>query len=125
MSDTKIYKKVGRRYKEIGACENESIYYPHGSHLVICRPGSTLTNYNVAPEYAAVEAALERVRDAMTDAMHKATEMAPEKRRYTQRELKGIAALNEIAGPMHCIRFEGTSMRDVIEAGIKILREAV
>lgn len=118
---TTIYKKVGRRYVEVGCYDNEATHYPHGAHLVISRPGSTLTRYNVEPAHAAVESALERVREALTKAMHKATELAPSKRPYSKKELAGIAAYTEIAGNPISLRFEGASMSDVIDAAIKIL----
>lgn len=121
MSETKIFKKIGRRYVEVGAYDNEAIYYPHGSHLVISKPGSTLTRYNVDPAHAAVESALQRVRDAMTKAMTKATELTPAKRPYSKKELDGIAAYTAIAGNPIGMRFEGASMSDVIDAGIKVL----
>lgn len=125
MSEEKIYKKVGRRYHEIGVCDLEACYYPHGAHLVISRKGSTLTKLNVTPAHAAIEVALQSVRDVMAKAMADATKIAPEKRPYTKRERDGIAAMRAIVGDMTQIRFEGLSMQDVVEAGIKILAAEV
>lgn len=119
---TPIYKKVGRRYVEIGQCDNEAFYYPHGSHLVVARKGSTLTRYNIDPDHAAIEAALQHVREAMMEAMAEATKFKLEKRAYTKKELSGIAAFHAIVGDMVPLQFEGVSMSDVVEAGIKILK---
>ena len=122
---TPIFKKVGRRYVEIGVYDNEAMYYPHGAHLVISGNGSTLTKYNVDPAHAAVDVALQSVRDAMVKAMHKATEMTPAKRAYTKQEMAGIKAYTDIAGNPIGLRFEGASMHDVVEAGIKLLKAEV
>lgn len=122
---TTIYKKVGKRYKEIGQCDNEAFYYPHGSHLVVAKKGSTLTRYNIEPDHAAIEAALQHARDAIMAAMTEATKMQPEKRAYTKKEREGLAAFKAIAGDMVGLRFEGVSMADVVEAGIKILQAEV
>ena len=119
---TPIFKKVGRRYVEIGVYDNEAMYYPHGTHIVISGSGSTLTKYSIEPAHAAVESALQRVRDVMAKAMHKATEMTPTKRPYSKKEMAGIKAYTEIAGNPIALRFEGASMSDVIEAGIKLLK---
>ena len=119
MAETKIYKKVGRRYREIGACDPEGSYYPHGSHLVTARPYSTLTRLHIKPEYAAVEAALQAARDGMFTAMIEATTMKPSPRPYSQKELAGIAAMRAIVGNMPCIAYESLPLDGIIEAGIK------
>ena len=119
MTETKIYKKVGRRYVEIGESDRDGSYYPHGAHLVVAQPRSRLIKFDVKPEYAAVEAALQAARDGMETAMQKATAMAPEKRKYTKKELAGIAAMRAIAGETFSLRYEGVSMSAIVEAGIK------
>lgn len=124
---TSIYKKVGRRYKEIGVCENEAFYYPHGATLVWASKGSTLTKYGIEPADAALLAAAERVRDSMMDAMRKATELKPigtNKRALTRLERKAWAAYVAIAGSVSSLQLEGASMHDVVDAGVKALVEA-
>jgi len=59
---TPIYKKVGRRYVEIGTYDNEQLHYPHGAHLVWSRPGGVLTRYTIKPADAALLAAMELIR---------------------------------------------------------------
>jgi hypothetical protein len=122
---TPIYKKVGRRYKEIGVYENEQYHYQHGSHLVVSREGSVITRFNIDPANAQVEAALEYVRDAMVEAMRKACELTPDKRMNTPKEMKAIKAFYSIAGPQSLLKFEGVSMNDIVDAGIKILKREV
>ena len=119
MAETKIYKKVGRRYVEIGESDRDGSYYPHGAHLVVAQLRSKLIKYDVKPEYAAVEAALQVARDGMFNAIVEATKMRPATRLYSQKELAGIAAMRAIVGDMPCIVYESLSIYDVIEAGIK------
>ena len=119
MTETKIYKKVGRRYVEIGASDRDGSYYPHGAHLVVAQRRSKLIRYDVKPEYAAVEAALQAARDGMFDAMLEATKMKPSPRPYSKKELAGIAAMRAIVGDMPCITYESLSLQGIIDAGIK------
>ena len=119
MTETKIYKKVGRRYVEIGESDRDGSYYPHGAHLVVAQRRSRLIKYDVKPECAAVEAALQAARDGMFTAMIEATKMRPTLRPYTRKELAGIAAMRAIAGDTQCIIYESLSMPDIVEAGIK------
>ena len=75
---TIIYKKVGRRYREIGVFDNEALYYPHGAHLIIVKPsGGSLTRYNVDPAHAELLAAAETMREAMMQAMREAGKVRP------------------------------------------------
>lgn len=123
---TPIYKKRGRQYVEIGRHDPEATdYLPGGSHLVIVGYGTKTTVYNVPPDDAAIEAALHRVRIAMTEAMHEATKLKPEKRRYTETEIRAIEAYRAIAGDPIALRYEGVSMADVIDSAIKVLRDEV
>ena len=120
-----IYKKVGRRYVEIGVHEHVPFYYPIGSHMVVAREGGVLTRYNITPENSAVEAALERVSDAMAKAMTEATHLKPTKMEWTEKERAAIIDFEKATGGLRALQFEGVSMRDVINAGIDILRKGV
>jgi len=121
---TPIYKKVGRKYVEIGACDNEALYYPHGATLVWSRKGSHLTRYGIDPADAALLAAAYRMRDAMIDAMHKADRWTPDEALKGKRA-KAWAAYSAIAGDESTLRLKGAAMQGVIEAGIKVLVDAV
>jgi len=122
---TGIYKKKGRRYIEIGVYENEYFHYPIGSHLVVSEQGSTLTKFNIQPDYAPVLAALETYREAIQTAMHKATELKVTKREYTKQEQKGIDAYIKEAGLPITLAFEGVSMNDIVQAGIDVILSKV
>ena len=118
---TAIYKKVGRRYVEIGAYEPEAAFHRHGSHLVVCTPGREITRYNVKPDHAAVMAALEYVRDAVEAAMDAATYSQPDRRQLSEKENAGMNAYLTIAGNPQCLQFEGVSMCDVVDAAIILI----
>ena len=121
---TKIYKKVGRRYVEVGSFDNESLHYPHGAHLVWSRPGGTLTMYQIEPADAALLAASARMKEAMLDAMRAADRWEPDGP-MTKRKHRAWLAYKAIAGEESALRLAGPSMSDVVEAGIKVLREGV
>ena len=120
---TPIFKKVGRRYVEIGVYDNEAMHYPHGAHLIWSRPGSVLTCYEIEPADAALLAAANRMRDAMMDAMRKADVMRPEGK-LTARQKKAWKAYTAIAGEQSSLRLTGNSMYGVVDAGIKALIDA-
>lgn len=124
MTKTAIYKKVGRRYVEIGTYEDERMHFPHGAHLVWSRPGSVLTQYRIEPADAAMLAAAERMRDAMMEAMHKADRVEPDGK-LTGKRLRAWNAYKAIAGDESALRLKGPSMHDVVEAGLQALIEAV
>lgn len=120
---TAIYKKQGRRYVEIGKHEPEHYdMLPNGAHLVIVKSGTRTTHYNVQPADAAVEAALHRCRESITEAMREATKLRPSKRAYTAKEKAGWDAYRAIAGDVVALQFEGVSLYDVVDAAIKALR---
>ena len=121
--NTPIFKKVGRRYVEIGVYDNEAIYYPHGAHLVWSRPGGVLTNFRIEPADAALLAAAERMRDTMTAAMHAADRVVPDQK-MTKQHQRAWEAYKAIMGDGSSLRLKGVSMHDVVDAGIKALLEA-
>lgn len=121
--NTPIFKRVGRRYVEIGTFDNEALHYPHGAHLVWSRPGGVLTHYKIEPADAALLAAAERMREAMMEAMHKADRLEPDGK-LTGKRLKAWNAYKAIAGDESALRLKGPSMHDVVDAGLRVLIEA-
>lgn len=117
---TQIYKKSGRRYVEIGVCENEHLHFPHGAHLVWSRPGGNLTHYSIEPADAALLAAATRMREAMVAAMQNADRWEPEGP-LKGKEKEAWEAYKAIAGERSTLRLKGVSMYDVVQAGINAL----
>lgn len=123
-----IYIKRGRRYVEVGWHDPQAHYYPHGAHLVISKPGGSLTMYRVDPDNAALLAAAQTMREAMLDAIHKADAIRLKRmdgRPLTKKELAGWEAYKAIAGEPRSLMLEGVSLSDVIDAGIKALTDAI
>lgn len=121
---TPIYKKVGRRYVEIGTYDDEQLHYPHGAHLVWSRPGGVLTRYSIEPADAALLAASQRMYDAMLEAMRNADRWEPD-HALKAKEKKAWEAYKAIAGEQSALRLKGPSLHDVVQAGIDALIEAV
>lgn len=121
---TPVYKKVGRRYIEIGTYDNEQLHFPHGAHLVWSRPGGVLTCYGIEPADAALLAAMQRAKEAMIDAMRAANVWKP-CGQLTKRQQKAWEAYVAAAGDDRPIQLDGPSMHDVVEAAIKAAREAM
>ena len=121
--NTPIFKKVGRRYVEIGVFDNEQLYFPHGASLVWARPGGHLTMYSIEPADAALLAAAERMKEAMLEAMLKADKWEPDEVLKGKRK-KAWEAYKAIAGDESTLRLKGASMHDVIQAGIDVLLKA-
>ena len=68
--------------------------FPRGNHLVTCYPGGSSRRYNVEPNHAAMIAAGRVAEDAICQALHKASEMRPQRTPITpgqQRAWKKLA----------------------------------
>ena len=73
---TGIYKKVGRRYVEIGEYDNEMIdYIPLGTTVIIKQKGMTSRCYNVDPDIVPMMAAAKYCEDAVSKKIMQATEL--------------------------------------------------
>ncbi len=125
---TVYYEKRGRRYVPVSESE---IYrgLTEGYYLVQVRPGSTSTIRTTEPDYASVEHAMKYAAEAMVDAMFVACEIRGPKTKHLTPEQKakyarGWEAWVREVGEDVPMYFEGVSMRDVVEAGIKALRIA-
>lgn len=126
---TPIFKKVGRRYIEIGAFEDAHLlHYPHGAHLVWSRPGGVLTHYRIEPAHAALLAAAEAMREAMAEAMRQASEsrqVGAAGQPLTASQKKAFQAYKAALGDDDAtLMLQRASAHDIIEAGIKVLVEA-
>lgn len=120
-----LYKKVGRRYVEIGEYDNERFdYYPIGATLVVKKKGSTMRRFNVDPNYAAMIAAGTFAEDAISHTIMEASKLRiPEKERpLTEGQLKAWKKLAKEFGK-ESYPLEYASYREAAEAGVKALQE--
>lgn len=83
-----IYKKEGRRYIPVEECD-PSLYgsFREGCHLVVAKPGSTLTVFNVDPNYAGVLAVIDSCNSKLCRVLLDASQ-PKSNRKLTDKQLK-------------------------------------
>jgi hypothetical protein len=124
MSET-IYVKKGRRYKPI--YEYDSLVcdsFPEGSHLVVSTPGCRITRYRVEPDAAPILAAIAMGRDAMIEAIQKASEVSSRDALLSPRELKAFEEWKKATG-QETLMLNRPSAVDIFTAFEKALLQAV
>ena len=120
------YEKVGRKYIPVYEYDNDLLSaLPKGPHLIMSYPGGSSTRYNVIPAYAPMIAAGRVAEDAISSAIHKASELRPARGNITpeQRALfdKFLDSM-PVDDPQRNMMTYG-SIRDCAEAGIKAMME--
>jgi hypothetical protein len=117
-----FYEKRGRRYVPVHEYDSDLLNaMPKGTHLIMCYPGGSSTRYNIDPNYAALIAASRVAEDALSKAIHDASEMRPHKKPITEKQQKAWKAL---AKSFDNDRYyvELPSAREIAEAGVKALQ---
>jgi hypothetical protein len=118
-----FYEKVGRRYIPVSEYDNDLLdAFPKGNHLVMVYPGGSSRRFNIDPNYAAMIAAGRVAEDAMCKAMHKASELRPARTPITPAQQRAWKKLAEAFGD-ELATLQGSSMRDIAEAGIDAMME--
>ncbi len=95
--------------------------FHRGSHLVCVYPGGQSRRFNVEPNHAAMIAAGRLAEDAICQALHKASEMRPQKTPITPGQLKAWQKLAKEFGDELCT-LQHASARDLAEAGVKAMQ---
>jgi len=115
------YEKIGRKYVPVAEYDNDLLDSFHkGSHLVCVYPGGQSRRYNVEPNYAAMIAAGRVAEDAICQALHKASEMRPQRTPITPGQMKAWKKLAKEFGDELCPLMHASS-RDLAEAGVKAM----
>lgn len=117
-----LYEKVGRRYVPVAENYDEHYTFYKGNHLVMCYPGGESRVYNIDPDYAGLVAAGRVAEDAMTKAMHEASEMKPKQTPITEGQRRAWRKLAREFGDELCT-LNCASAHDIAEAGIKALQK--
>lgn len=123
---TGIYKKVGRRYVEIGEYDPEYLdHVPNGVTMTVKRPGSQSTRYNVDPDLVPLLAAAVYCEDKISDAIYKASELRPHNRSITPEQREAFDRFLATMPEDDHSRFMLThgSCREAAEAGTRALVE--
>jgi hypothetical protein len=124
MKRTGIYKKVGRRYIEIGEYDPERMdYIPNGCTMTVKRPGMESTRYGVDPDIVPLLAAAVYCEDKISEAIRKATEVRPTNQNITPEQRAAFDAFLATMDPEDPTRNMMTlsSARDAAEAGTRAL----
>lgn len=116
------YEKRGRRYVPVSEYDSDLFHsMPKGTHLVMCYPGGQSTRYNINPNHAAMIAAGRVAEDAMSNALHKASELKPQRRAVTEKQRRAWLNLQRAFGnDMYSLHTE--SSRGIAEAGVQALQ---
>lgn len=118
-----FYEKRGRRYVPVHEYDSDLCSaLPKGTHLIMCYPGGSSTRYNIDPNYAALIAAGRVAEDALSKAIHDASEMRPHNKPITERQQKAWKALAR-AFDNDRYYVELPSAREIAEAGLKALQD--
>jgi hypothetical protein len=116
------YEKVGRRYVPVAEYDDTWMdSLPKGTHLIMCYPGGSSRRFNVEPNHAAMIAAGRLAEDAICQALHKASEMRPQKTPITPGQLKAWKKLAKEFGDELCPLMH-SSARDLAEAGVNAMQ---
>lgn len=115
------YEKVGRKYVPVREYDSDfADSFGKGSHVVMCYPGGLSRRYNIDPDYAALIAAGRVAEDAMIQAMHKASELKPNKTPITPGQQQAWKKLAREFGDELCT-LNAASSWDIAQAGLKAL----
>jgi hypothetical protein len=127
MMRTGIYKKVGRRYVEIGEYDPECMdYVPNGATLIVKHKSCTARYFNVDPDIVPMLAAGKLCEDEISAALVKAGELRMQREDRARELTPGQRAAwdNLVAEFGDSARqLEWPSAREVAEAGTQALQE--
>jgi hypothetical protein len=116
------YEKVGRKYVPVAEYNEEWMdSFTKGSHLVMVYPGGSSRRYNIDPAYAPMIAAGRVAEDAISQAIHKASEMRPKETPITEGQQQAWRKLAEEFGD-DLATLHVNSCRDIAEAGLKAMQ---
>lgn len=117
------YEKVGRKYVPVSEYDSDYLdSFPRGNHLVMSYPGGSSRRFNIDPAYAPLIAASRVAEDAMCQAIHKASELRPQKKELTDGQRKAWERLAREFGD-ELATLQISSARDIAEAGIKAIQQ--
>lgn len=112
------YEKIGRRYKPVAEYDSDLLdSFPKGSHLVMVYPGGASRRYGIDPAYAPMIAAGRVAEDAISKAIHLASEAKPTRTPLTARQKAAWEEMKAAFGD-ELFGLEYSSTRDLAQAGV-------
>jgi hypothetical protein len=116
------YIKEGRKYVPVAEYDNDLLdSFPKGNHLVMVYPGGTSRRFNIDPAYAPMIAAGRVAEDAISRAIHAASEAHPKERPITERQRAAWEEMKAAFGD-EFFSLEFASIRDLAETGVKAMQ---
>ena len=116
------YEKIGRRYRPVAEYDSNLLdSFPRGNHVVMCDPGGSSRRFNVEPNHAAMIAAGRVAEDAICNALHKASEMRPQRTPITEGQRKAWRKLAKEFGDDLATLNLGCA-RDLAEVGVQAMQ---
>lgn len=117
------YIKEGRRYIPVAEYDSDLVdSFPKGSHIVMCYPGGKSIRYGIDPAYGPMIAAGRLAEDAISRAIHAASEAKPKEQPITKRQRAAWEEMKSAFGN-EFFSLEFASIRDLAEAGVKAMQE--
>lgn len=121
-----FYEKVGRKYRPVSEYDSDLVdALPKGNHLIMSYPGGKSTRYNVDPALAPMIAAGRYAEDAISKAIHDASEVRRRdkgQRCLTNEQHEAWLNLVDKLGE-DAKMLEWASVREVAEVGVKAMQE--
>jgi hypothetical protein len=98
--------------------------FPKGHHLIMVEPGRRLIRYNIDPDYVALTAAAEIVRDRVADAIYQASSLRPRCKDLTKEQLAAWQQFIDVMGEEGRV-VDSASANDVTSEVIAVLKAKV
>ena len=118
---TTLYEKRGRRYHPVAERDTFDSW-TNGAHLVVCKPGSRVVRFSIDPDHAALMAAVEPLRDKISDIVIAALAMKPSTRPITPKQRAAWAAFERAMGDdRFCLEYNGA--RGVADEVARVILE--
>lgn len=120
-----FYEKVGKRYKPIREYDDTFMSaYPKGTHLVVCKPGTTSYMYGIDPALAPMVAAGKYAENEMSQAIIKGLEMKLNQTPITEQQRELWVELKKSFAEQDFV-IHGPAAADAAREGIKALEKEV
>lgn len=113
-----FYEKTGRRYRPVSEYDDAVIgAMPFGAHMVVVQPNHEMRSYQIDPAHAPMVAAGMYAREAIVDAVCRASEMRPQRKPITPEQLAAWQALAKAFGD-DLATLNHASAHDIAEAAV-------
>ena len=121
-----FYEKVGRKYVPVSEYDSDLMNaLPKGAHIIMSYPGGSSTRYKIDPAYGPMIAAGRVAEDAISKAIHEASELRRrngERNPLSKEQFNAWNKFIDIMGEDGRM-LEYASTREIAETGVKAMME--